>query len=119
MNYLIETGQINNQQSFGESLGYNNKSSFSQLLKSNNVSDTFLSKIKIVYPEFEDWLLNNEEFIIEKNVISGTNHRINQGGIYNENSKYGELWDIIRKKDEQIAQKDEQINKLIEILSRK
>lgn len=56
MNHLIDKGIVSNQQSFGESLGYTNKSSFSQLLNKEEVTRPFLDKLNNIYPDFEDWL---------------------------------------------------------------
>ncbi|GIJ92815.1 hypothetical protein CAPN002_00330 [Capnocytophaga stomatis] len=58
---------------------------------------------------------------INNNTISGNNHRINQGGIYKEkqeeSSITSELINLLHTKDKQIAKKDEQIDKLLHILS--
>lgn len=88
-------------------------------------SDDIIEAILSYYPEVDKvWLLTGDGGIINvkesnegKNVISGNNHRINQGGIYNEENIPIDFIEIIRKKDEQIAQKDEQINKLLALLS--
>ncbi len=52
LQYLIENKEVSSQQQFGASLGYNNKSSFSQLLKRENVSNEFIQKLKTVYPDY-------------------------------------------------------------------
>ena len=61
--------------------------------------------------------INNS--ITGDNVISGNNHKINQGGIYNEgnNSITDRLIHLLEEKDKQIAKKDEQIDKLLYIIS--
>ena len=63
--------------------------------------------------------INN--YITKESVISGNNHKINQGGIYNDNESdniiTNELLILLKEKDKQIAKKDEQIDKLLHILS--
>lgn len=72
MNYLIEEKIVLNQQSFGESLGYKNKSSFSQLLNKEEVSEVFINKIKKVYPEFSDWLFTEiKDNTAGRDIITG------------------------------------------------
>lgn len=60
---------------------------------------------------------------IEGTTISGDNHRINQGGVYNENDSHNlfvltdKFMGLLNAKDEQIAKKDEQIDKLLNFLN--
>ena len=63
--------------------------------------------------------INNS--ITGDNIISGSNHKINQGGIYNDNEGNNSITDrlihLLEEKDKQIAKKDEQIDKLLYIIS--
>lgn len=62
---------------------------------------------------------------IEGTTISSDNHRINQGGVYNENDSHNhnlfvltdKFMGLLNAKDEQIAKKDEQIDKLLNFLN--
>lgn len=58
MKHLIDNKLIQNQQEFGVSLGYANKSSFSQLLKRDNVSSEFMKKLHLVYPSYINFSVN-------------------------------------------------------------
>ena len=59
MQNLIISRKVENQKDFGARLGYDNESSFSQLLKKDKITDRFLTKVKEVYPILNiDWLIN-------------------------------------------------------------
>lgn len=78
-----------------------------------------LSTLKTIMEYIEKKYINN--YITKESVISGNNHKINQGGIYNDNESdniiTNELLILLKEKDKQIAKKDEQIDKLLHILS--
>ena len=78
-----------------------------------------LSTLKTIMEYIEKKYINN--YITKESVISGNNHKINQGGIYNDkesdNIITNELLILLKEKDKQIAKKDEQIDKLLHILS--
>ena len=78
-----------------------------------------LSTLKNIMEYIEKKYINN--YITKESVISGNNHKINQGGIYNDNESdniiTNELLILLKEKDKQIAKKDEQIDKLLHILS--
>ena len=78
-----------------------------------------LSTLKTIMDYIEKKYINN--YITKESVISGNNHKINQGGIYNDNESdniiTNELLILLKEKDKQIAKKDEQIDKLLHILS--
>lgn len=61
ISYLINTGKVENQQEFGQTLGYKNKTSFSRLL-SAPLSEKFIKKLQTSYPDYERWSmrLNND-----------------------------------------------------------
>lgn len=69
MKYLIDSGKVANQQEFGVSLGYTNKSSFSQLLKRDKVSPEFMLKLEKVYPDYINYNVN---FNIESKSVKKT-----------------------------------------------
>lgn len=75
------------------------------------------STLKTIMDYINRKYINNS--ITGDNVISGNNHKINQGGIYNEgnNSITDRLIHLLEEKDKQIAKKDEQIDKLLYIIS--
>ncbi len=75
------------------------------------------STLKTILDYINRKYINNS--ITGDNVISGNNHKINQGGIYNEgnNSITDRLIHLLEEKDKQIAKKDEQIDKLLYIIS--
>lgn len=50
--FLIKTGRYTNQEEVGRELGYDNKSSFSQLLK-REVTSIFKNKFLSIFPEYE------------------------------------------------------------------
>ena len=78
-----------------------------------------LSTLKTIMEYIEKKYINN--YITKESVISGNNHKINQGGIYNDNESdniiTNELLILLKEKDKQIAKKYEQIDKLLHILS--
>ena len=78
-----------------------------------------LSTLKTIMEYIEKKYINN--YITKESVISGNNHKINQGGIYNDNESdniiTNELLILLKEKDKQIAKKDQQIDKLLHILS--
>ena len=78
-----------------------------------------LSTLKTIMEYIEKKYINN--YITKESVISGNNHKINQGGIYNDNESdniiTNDLLILLKEKDKQIAKKDEQIDKLLHILS--
>ena len=78
-----------------------------------------LSTLKTIMEYIEKKYINN--YITKESVISGNNHKINQGGIYNDNESdniiTNELLILLKEKDKQIAKKDEKIDKLLNILS--
>lgn len=96
------------------------KTNLSSALNGNEryLTDNLFDKILEKFPEVA-YIIETNNPSFAKNIISGNNHKINQGGVYNEDNIPTDLLEIIRKKDEQIAQKDEQINKLIELLGNK
>lgn len=75
------------------------------------------STLKTIMDYINRKYINNS--ITGDNVISGNNHKINQGGIYNEgnNSITDRLIHLLEEKDKQIAKKDEQIDKLLYIIT--
>lgn len=75
------------------------------------------STLKTIMDYINRKYINNS--ITGDNIISGNNHKINQGGIYNEgsNSITDRLIHLLEEKDKQIAKKDEQIDKLLYIIS--
>ena len=75
------------------------------------------STLKTIMDYINRKYINNS--ITGDNVISGNNHKINQGGIYNEGSSSitDRLIHLLEEKDKQIAKKDEQIDKLVYIIS--
>jgi hypothetical protein len=77
------------------------------------------STLKTIMDYIEKKYINNS--ITGDNIISGSNHKINQGGIYNDNEGNNSITDrlihLLEEKDKQIAKKDEQIDKLLYIIS--
>ena len=63
--------------------------------------------------------IDNKYVNVENNKILGNHNKINQGGIYNDNNTplTNELINLLHEKDKQIAKRDEQIDKLLHILS--
>lgn len=73
MHHLITKGVVKNQEAFGQSLGYPNKSSFSQTMK-RDASPLFLKKIKEAYPEFDNFRLDTNNSDINQEEIKSENN---------------------------------------------
>lgn len=82
--HLIKNGEIVNQQDFGASLGYNNKSSFSQLLKREKVSNDFLEKLYTVYPNYISFRKDYENLLDELEKVYAKSREIS----YNVDKKH-------------------------------
>ena len=65
--HLVKTGIIKNQKDLGEKMGYNNESSFSQVINEKvDEPKDFIPRLKNVYADFnEDWLLYGEGDMIK------------------------------------------------------
>jgi|GEM_PF-4151130 len=65
--YLLVSGKYESQADIGKKLGYDNKSSFSQLLK-KEITSTFKEKFIKLFPEYEDFNINFEVSTEKKEV---------------------------------------------------
>lgn len=74
ISYLQLKGEVENQADFGLKIGYKSESATSQALAKVPISNTFINKIKKVYPEFEEWdkegFYESDNVIIKNDVIS-------------------------------------------------
>ena len=91
--YAISKGVATSQKDFGRVLGYENESSFSQLLNKEQISDELIKKIKETLPEINiQWLINGVGDMIEKNIIP-SNSQVGVG--INSNSTIDKALDEI------------------------
>lgn len=70
--YLISEGKVSNQRELGKKLGYNNESSFSQIINCKvPMPSKTLQNIKSLYPEIDiNWLLTGEGEMLQHGGIS-------------------------------------------------
>jgi|GEM_PF-2854570 hypothetical protein len=126
ISYLKGNEEIKTQKDFAEAIDFNHTNLSSAINGNENyLTDSLFEKILKRFPEV-DFILNDEggtNIINGDNkghVISGSHHQINiEDTPEEEANPLNELLMIIRKKDEQIAKRDEQIDRLISILSNK
>lgn len=76
--YLIKTTRFASQEDVGKHLGYENKSSFSQLLK-KDLTDTFLEKFNQTFPEYQNFKVGVFDYEVdreESSVVSEVKKKI-------------------------------------------
>ncbi len=111
----------NFQKTIIEKMGAN-KTSVSQALKGNEryLTDNFIERFCEAFPEIEHIFNENTTYSIiqqgQGNINNGHNIHGKENRIEQTNV---ELLELIKKKDEQIAEKDKQIETLLEILKNK
>lgn len=121
--YIIQSGLAENQKDLGNKLGYSNESSFSQIINNKvNTPKNFINRIKSIVPQLnEDWLLYGEGDMLKTGINQEVNGDHNTAVAGNNNTVNSEelisrLIKLLEKKDEQIAEKDIQMNRLISLL---
>lgn len=121
--YIIQSGLAENQKDLGNKLGYSNESSFSQIINNKvNTPKNFINRIKSIVPQLnEDWLLYGEGDMLKTDINQEVNGDHNTAVAGNNNTVNSEelisrLIKLLEKKDEQIAEKDIQMNRLISLL---
>lgn len=121
--YIIQSGLAENQKDLGNKLGYSNESSFSQIINNKvNTPKNFINRIKSIVPQLnEDWLLYGEGEMLKTGINQEVNGDHNTAVAGNNNTVNSEelisrLIKLLEKKDEQIAEKDIQMNRLISLL---
>lgn len=121
--YIIQSGLAENQKDLGNKLGYSNESSFSQIINNKvNTPKNFINRLKSIVPQLnEDWLLYGEGEMLGGGINQEVNGDHNTAVAGNNNTVNSEelisrLIKLLEKKDEQIAEKDIQMNRLISLL---
>jgi hypothetical protein len=121
--YIIQSGLAENQKDLGNKLGYSNESSFSQIINNKvNTPKNFINRLKSIVPQLnEDWLLYGEGEMLKTGInqeVSGDHNTAVAGNNNTVNSEelISRLIRLLEKKDEQIAEKDIQMNRLISLL---
>jgi hypothetical protein len=121
--YIIQSGLAENQKDLGNKLGYSNESSFSQIINNKvNTPKNFINRLKSIVPQLnEDWLLYGEGEMLKTGInqeVSGDHNTAVAGNNNTVNSEelISRLIKLLEKKDEQIAEKDIQMNRLISLL---
>jgi hypothetical protein len=121
--YIIQSGLAENQKDLGNKLGYSNESSFSQIINNKvNTPKNFINRLKSIVPQLnEDWLLYGEGEMLKTGINQEVNGDHNTAVAGNNNTVNSEelisrLIKLLEKKDEQIAEKDIQMNRLISLL---
>ena len=132
MNELRYLGKVKNQTDFGTQLGYG-KAYFSQVMNGHeSLSNAIAKEIETKFGVDANWLLigegkmfiNNSE-IIDNHVDDALNGIvIDEDQVHQKSSTtmterlLMEAFQAIRRKDEQIAKKDEHMDRLITIIER-
>jgi hypothetical protein len=121
--YIIQSGLAENQKDLGNKLGYSNESSFSQIINNKvNTPKNFINRLKSIVPQLnEDWLLYGEGEMLKTGInqeVSGDHNTAVAGNNNTVNSEelISRLIKLLENKDEQIAEKDIQMNRLISLL---
>ena len=83
--FAISKGVAKSQMDFGRVLGYENESSFSQILNKTPISVEFAKKIKETLPELSlDWIINGEGEMLQR--ADGVSAPVQVGVDINANS---------------------------------
>lgn len=132
--HLIISGVFDSQKTVGVFLGYNNESSFSQILtKKTPIPKNFINKLKKLEPTLNiNWIETGEGEMFDSNKITGNSIYDNKGNVSQivgngnkiatgdrRSDDMQRLLSIIEKKDDQIAKIHEQMDRLISLLEKK
>ena len=116
--YAVSKGVTSSQKDFGRILGYENESSFSQILNKVPLSNELIQKIKDVLPEINtEWLQSGDGNMLNSE-IKNVSAPVQVGGHINANSTIDKALDEIaaqRRINEKLQDKIfELIDKLTE-----